>query len=739
MRLRLRVLGLLVLVPVPVLAACGGPDPETPNGAKGPTAILPLRTLRLYETGVGYFERSGEIGGRSATSLPVPAGHLDDALKSLVVLNSGAGGQVAGVAFASSVTHASARARAGLPAEGGPIAFRDLLVSMKGERVSIDTRGGSKTVAGRLVEVTDENDEAAYRASLVQTAATTPSKEGTVRPKPEEMKRLVLALLTERGEITLVDAQDVIRIRPQDAAFAKRLDASLDALSTRSAQNSRTLGLLGDAKGNVTFGYIAETPVWRASYRLIGSPDSPGGVTLQGWSLVHNDTDERWQGVHLELVNGEPDSFVFPLAAPRYARRSLVHPDDPLSTLPQLQDTTADAIWGDNVDSSGMGAGGTGVGYGSGHGMMYGSHTTKAPSLRTGSTSVDGRIASSSVLAVGNLADIAQAKGTENGALFSYAVPGPFTLDAHASALVPFLQKAVQVESIAYFDTYNAPARAGVRFINNTGQTLPAGTLAVFGPAGFSGETMLDRLKPGERRVLQVGNDLDAAVKQKTYDRAEESKRLTFDHNTLEEHFLLTERLDWELENRSGQKRTFYVKLTAEENATIKGADRLDFDDTAKRPLVIFELLPRTKVDRPFVVTAGLSRSSSIDNLTSKGVRDLLAKTTISSTDLGILTQAAPRITALEAEHARSKEADTATSVAETELERLREDMKALGGGDATKGGGGGGVAAAPLVKRVLDAEDRLELARKNKEASQRELEKRREGVREILGRLGTR
>jgi hypothetical protein len=54
-------------------------------------ALLPLRSLRLDETGVGYFERSGTLEAQVATSLPVSAGHLDDALASLVVLNAGAG------------------------------------------------------------------------------------------------------------------------------------------------------------------------------------------------------------------------------------------------------------------------------------------------------------------------------------------------------------------------------------------------------------------------------------------------------------------------------------------------------------------------------------------------------------------------------------------------------------------------------------------------------------------------
>ena len=47
---------------------------------QGPDSILPLRTVRLYETGVGYFERSGTVSGDDQASLPVPAGHLDDAL-----------------------------------------------------------------------------------------------------------------------------------------------------------------------------------------------------------------------------------------------------------------------------------------------------------------------------------------------------------------------------------------------------------------------------------------------------------------------------------------------------------------------------------------------------------------------------------------------------------------------------------------------------------------------------------
>ena len=281
-------------------------------------------------------------------------------------------------------------------------------------------------------------------------------------------------------------------------------------------------------------------------------------------------------------------------------------------------------------------------------------------------------------------------------------------------------------------------ARAAVRFVNRTGQTLPAGTLAVYGAGGFAGETALDRLKPGDRRFLQVGNDLDAEVTTKTSDRAEESKRLTFRNSRLEEHFLATTKQTWELENRGGAARTFYVALSAEKNATVTGTDRVDFDEATSHPIVVFDAPSKSKALRTFVVTEGLSRATGIDALTGKHVKELLAKTTIPAAELAILAQSEPRVRALEAERAKAVEAEKVAATAQGDLERLREHMKALGGGE--KGAGaGGGTAAAPLVKRVLEAEDLLQSARKSKDATAKELEKKRDAVREILGKLGAR
>jgi len=113
---------------------------------------LPLRRLRLYETGVGYFERRGSVGGRDALALPLPSSHLDDALKSLVVLEATGGVRIQGMEWGSSVSEGMARAMAGLPTDGeAPLSYADLLESLKGSRVQVTTADGH--IRGRLVDL----------------------------------------------------------------------------------------------------------------------------------------------------------------------------------------------------------------------------------------------------------------------------------------------------------------------------------------------------------------------------------------------------------------------------------------------------------------------------------------------------------------------------------------------------------------------------------------------------------
>jgi hypothetical protein len=696
-----------------LLTGCGA----TTTLAPAP-AILPLTTVRLYETGMGYFERSGTLNASARTSLPVPASHLDDALESLVVLTGGKSERLRGIEFGSNLSRGMARAMAGLPTGAdAPITYRDLLTSLRGAHVEVTTR--TEVFVGRLVDI----DASLDRDPAATPTGDTTEKNGTPPLAPPPLR---LVVLTDASALVRIAAPDVTSVRPTDAAYAARLDAALDALSAHSAQSRKMLDLLGATNGPVTLAYVAEAPVWRTSYRFVLDDAGKGG-TLQAWALVHNDTDEDWQSVKIELVNGRPDSFLFPMAAPRYARRPLVHPDDQLSTVPQLLDKTADAIWGDNIDDV-NGAGGLGLtGYGEGggggaSGFGYASITTLGHGSRT---------SSSNLLTVGDLASIGQATGTEAGALFVYAVPDRLALRAHGSALLPFLQQPVEAEPIAWIETIGEPARSALRFVNSTSQTLPAGTVTVFGSGGFAGESALDRLKPGERRFIRYGVDLDIDAKTVSSKVSDATERLTFDAGTLTEHFLRTTDSTYAIESRSGHPRAVYVAMHIDHNAKLTGADAVDYDAATSTPLAILRVAGGKRVERAIVSIEGLSRRVAASSLSVENLTNIVASSTLAAADKIVATEALARQRELEETRKAQKQASLDLAAVEKELARLREDTKALGGER-------GAAPPAEFVKRLLAAEDRHAAVRKQLEGLEAEEKKRVENVVTALSKLRT-
>jgi hypothetical protein len=688
--------------------AASGARPQAPQ-----PAILPLRTLRLYETGVAYFERSGSIPGNVETSLPVPAGHIDDALKTLVVLGAPGKSSVQGLEFGSSVSNGMARALAGLPiASEGPISYRDILLSLKGAAVEVQTR--SEKVEGRIIDVLEPEDPPPRAAS----------KEPAPEPAPKELTVLVL---TSRSEIRRFRTSEVVAVRPTDPAFASRLGAALDALSTHGARARRQLRVHAASAAPVTLGYVAETPIWRTSYRLILEPSGTKAV-IQGWALLHNDTDEDWTQVKVQLVNGRPDSFLFPLAAPRYSRRELVHPEDKLSTVPQLIDKTVDGMWGDQIGESygaaGFGLSGIGEGGGGrGEGIGLGSIGTIGHGSGTGT---------SSELSVGNLAEIAQAKGVESGALFTYTLASPLDLRAHGSTLVPILQQPIEIRTIALFASPSATARSAVRFVNNTGQTLPAGPISFFSDGGFAGEAGLDRLKPGERRFMQYGTDLDVELTQKDSNSREEVRKVTFKRGNLTEHFMRFSEFKYEVENRSGQERVVYLNLDLVNNAKATGADEMDYDAQSGRPFAVYRAAGRSKTNRELKAEEGLSRSLALASLTTEQLTKLSTTPTLPEADRKTLVDAVAR--QKEVDDVRSAEAKIHAESAsiEKDLQRLREHLKAVGGDK----GQGQAQAANPFVQRMLTAEDKLTANRKRLEGSVADIKLKLSALQTVLEKL---
>ncbi len=670
---------------------------------------LPLTKLRLYETGVGYFERHGELGGAHGASVPVPASHVDDALKSLVVL--GKDGTVSQVAFDSRQSPAVARARAGLPVESTEaVRMLDLLLALRGHEVIV--RHGGRSTRGRIVDVVgapapDDGDPATTSPTPAQWAG-------------DELRQTFVTLVSRSGRFRRIDLASIASARPTDPEDRRRFSAALDATVDLRSNTGRKLELAGKG-GPVRIGSLAEAPVWRASYRLVLADQ--GASTLQGWALVHNDTDEAWNDLTLELVNGRPDSFLYPLAAPRYERRELQVPERELSSVPQLLTTTPDALWGDFAGDETIGLGNIGLighGGGSGSGSGYGYGAGRAGSSQ--------RI--SSLIEVGDLAALAAGQGKATRTVFVYTAAELVDLAAGRSAMVPFFAGGADATAITWMDDFgNQTSRHAVRLTNSTGQTLPEGTLAVFESGGFAGEVILPRLQPAERRFLSIGDDPDTEMTVAKREVSQETKRVVYERDTLVQHAIRTTRVSFEVDNRSGQPRQLYVGIPAGSNTAIEGADRVDYDLDRGRALAVFDVAAASDgKPRDVVIREGITTHQGFAALSVEVLDALATATSLPANERKIVTEVLGRRRAQAETEARIAKLTSLVAVADADITRLRGHLAAMGEGS--------GSEKNPLVKRLLQAEDELTRLRAELEATSSELETRSRATRQSLEAL---
>src|SRR6059058_4947948 len=98
-------LGLTLIVPAAVagLLAFRTPDSVARPAAPNPDTAaskLPVKQVVLFSSGVGYFQRQGEVEGDARVDLSFPAGDINDLLKSLTLQDLN-GGLVTAVSYDS--------------------------------------------------------------------------------------------------------------------------------------------------------------------------------------------------------------------------------------------------------------------------------------------------------------------------------------------------------------------------------------------------------------------------------------------------------------------------------------------------------------------------------------------------------------------------------------------------------------------------------------------------------------
>ena len=470
-------------------------------------APLPLESVVLFTSGVGYFQHAGEVTGDATVEMQFAADDVNDLLKSMVVLDRDGGAATVTYASRDPVTKTLGTFAVNLtdnPSLG------DLLGRLRGQKVELDA---ASPVAGTIVGVEKRRLEAG---------------------KDQTVEKQFLTLLTSEGLRTLaLDA--VTRIKLVDARLQGELEKALAvlALATDNEKKGVAIAFTGKGPRNVVVGYVQESPIWKTSYRLVLDGDAAATkARLQGWAIVENTTDADWRNVRMALVSGRPISFVMDLYQPLYVPRPFVEPELYASLRPQVYGQTmsdADkqlAQAGRNLDDR------------ANRGRLARREQAEGPPAAPAAMAADGAIAIDAFSAQGGgaargsaIAGIAAmqtaAAGSDLGELFRYEIEKPVTLERQRSAMLPIVAAEVEAERVAIYDE-RVLARhplSGLRLKNTTGLHLMQGPLTVYDQAGggsYSGDARIEDMAPGTERLVSYAVDLDVEVAARGEGRAEE-------------------------------------------------------------------------------------------------------------------------------------------------------------------------------------------------------------------------
>lgn len=438
----------------------------------GIPAELPVRQVVLYKHGVGFFERSGKLGAGESARLDFNASEMDDVLKSLTIEERG-GGKVSGLRYDSQDPLSHKLSEFPFQMDGAQ-PLSGLLGQLKGSRLEL--KFGTETVAGAIVN-----------GRLVAASDKQPEREQ-------------LTLLLDSGELRTIDLTAATGIRFTDPHLQQQFKDYLAALAAARSKDKRSVYVDStDAKEReLVASYMIPSPVWKSSYRLIFG--AKGAPVFEGWAIVDNTTGEDWTKVQLSLVSGRPISFVSQLYAPKYVQRPSAELADDNAARPVVHEGSFDAV------KEQLAAAGAQMNKPMAPRAMA---MLKAPAQQ----GQQGQVAEFNRLEAAPSSIVANAAGQELGELFEYRIGQPVTIRQNESAMLPFLQQAIEGRKLLIYSDHSSqhPTNAS-ELTNNTGKTLDGGPVTVYDGGAYGGEALMETLKAGDKRLISYAVDLGTRI-----------------------------------------------------------------------------------------------------------------------------------------------------------------------------------------------------------------------------------
>jgi hypothetical protein len=551
---------------------------------------LPVAQAVLFSSGVGFFQREGEIDGNQRIDLSFPVQDINDLLKSMVLQDLGHG-HVSAVSYESRDPIDKTLRSFAINLTQNP-GYGQILNQARGEKVEVSLQATNNAQPGTLT------------GTII---GVEPKEEAVSKDKIVHIEMLNLWCAEGMRSLRM---PDVLRVRFLNPVMENEVKRALEVLSLSHDTQKKAVSLVfsGDGKRQVKVSYVVENPIWKTSYRLVLTDGKP---YLQGWAVVENPSDEDWNNVRMSLVSGRPISFQMDLYQPLYVPRPTVEPELFASLRPPTYNAAMDrlsaGIENEEDHKKALKAGEVKE-------KAREAQTEALKRLDYAPTGMD-RTMRRSVAGIAGDAKaeffapselgldrgVAGAATAANlGDFFQYVIDHPVTLPRQKSAMLPIVSTDVEGTKVSIYNerTLAKHPLLGLRLKNNFGVHLMQGPITVFDKNTYAGDSRIMDLQKGEERLISYAVDLGTEVEPVAKRDPDRYTLVKIIKGIVQTTTKIRETKTYNVKNRSEQDRVVLVEHPF----------RPDFKLTSKEPKERARDVYRFQVD----VAAGKSAKQEV-------------------------------------------------------------------------------------------------------------------------------
>lgn len=534
---------------------------------------LPIRRVILYSNGVAYIERRGMVEGHAEISLSFKQSQVDDVLKSMIVLDLGKG-RIGAVSYNSSAPPAARMADIPFSIAPGTQSnnsggLAKVLSQLQGAHVVVST--ATRTAAGSILTVEERKS---------QIDANKP---------PATTNFLVIS--SESGELLSFDLEEVRSVKLVDEGARRDVSEFASAAASARRRDAKTIVVTSDGAGSreMLVSYTIAAPIWKTTYRVV--LDQAGKPFFQGWAIVDNVGEEDWNNIALSLISGTPVSFIQPIQQPFYRYRPIVPMPPDLKLEPQVYEP------GEAQISFSGGASGIAGNFQRGavsndatqNFQLSQRQIVQLPLNNRAMNTVDNLAFTPGIVAPAPTPSLSEsitgensgveaaATGNEVGDLFEYKIDQPVTVPHDRSALIPIVQARMDGERVSIYNEAIRRDRpmGGMLLKNTTALTLEGGSMTIIDGDAYAGEALMERLKPGEQRLISFALDLGTLVTARTKEDRAPTFLVRVVNGVFQAHYHQTNKKVYTLTNQTDKPRVVFVEHPVRQDWTLT-------DDTPK-------------------------------------------------------------------------------------------------------------------------------------------------------------